>query len=316
MADKKRDDLLVETLNPDMGYFFRTSKKLYETRTKFQDLEIHELPRHGRMLRLDGVFQTSDRDEFLYHEPLAHVGGMTIDGPKTALVIGGGDGGAAEEFLKYKTIEKVVMVELDGGVVDACKEYIPGICGDAFKNPKLDLRIEDGIKYVFETNERFDQVLLDLTDPFGPSIELYTHEFYAQISKIMTDRGILSLHIESPITRPELFSKLYWTLKSVFPIVKPMTNYVPLYGTLWGFALASKTQDPTSVDKKVLSERIAKHNLPQLQFYNEDVHHALFALPNYVRDMIKAEQQPIRKGDTLPVPAGSKRNLFLTETEG
>lgn len=315
MVDKKREDLLVETLNPDMGYFFRTSKKLYETRTKFQDLEIHELPRHGRMLRLDGVFQTSDRDEFLYHEPLAHVGGISIDGPKKALVIGGGDGGAAEEFLKYKTIEKVVMVELDGGVVDACKEHIPGICGDAFNNPKLELLIEDGIKYVFETKETFDQVLLDLTDPFGPSIELYTHEFYAQISKILTDKGILSLHIESPITRPELFSKLYWTLKSVFPIVKPMTNYVPLYGTLWGFALASKTQDPTAVDKKTILDRLGKHDLGKLQFYNEDTHHSLFALPNYVREMIKDEQKPIRKGDTLPVPAGSKRNLNLFEAE-
>jgi spermidine synthase len=315
MPDKKREDILVETLNPDMGYFFRTNKKLYETRTQYQDLEIHELPRHGRMLRLDGVFQTSERDEFLYHEPLAHVGGITIDGPKKALVIGGGDGGAAEEFLKYKTIEKVVMVELDGGVVDACKKYIPGICGNAFNDPKLELRIQDGIQYVFETNETFDQILLDLTDPFGPSIELYTHEFYAQISRILSNEGVLSLHIESPITRPELFSKLYWTLKSVFPIVRPMTNYVPLYGTLWGFALASKTQDPTSVDKKTIVERLAKHQLPGLQFYNEDTHHSLFALPNYIRDLIRTEQQPIRKGDTLPVPAGSKRNLAVYEVE-
>jgi len=315
MAEKKREDLLIETLNPDMGYFFRTSKKIYETRTKFQDLEIHELPRYGRMLRLDGVFQTSDRDEFLYHEPLAHVGGITIDGPKKALVIGGGDGGAAEEFLKYNTIEKVVMVELDCGVVDACKEYIPGICGNAFNDPRLELRIEDGIKYVFETKETFDQVLLDLTDPFGPSIELYTHEFYAQISKILTEKGIVSLHIESPITRPELFSKLFWTLKSVFPIVRPMTNYVPLYGTLWGFALASKTQDPTSVDKKTIVERLAKHQLPELHFYNENTHHSLFALPNYVLEIIKAEQEPIRRGDTLPVPAGSKRNLVIYEGE-
>jgi spermidine synthase len=315
MPDKKREDILVETLNPDMGYFFRTNKKLYETRTQYQDLEIHELPRHGRMLRLDGVFQTSERDEFLYHEPLAHVGGITIDGPKKALVIGGGDGGAAEEFLKYKTIEKVVMVELDGGVVDACKKYIPGICGNAFNDPKLELRIQDGIQYVFETDETFDQILLDLTDPFGPSIELYTHEFYAQISRILSNEGVLSLHIESPITRPELFSKLYWTLKSVFPIVRPMTNYVPLYGTLWGFALASKTQDPTSVDKQTIVERLAKHQLPGLQFYNEDTHHSLFALPNYIRDLIRTEQQPIRKGDTLPVPAGSKRNLAVYEVE-
>ncbi|HRP69748.1 MAG TPA: hypothetical protein PLY93_09485, partial [Turneriella sp.] len=253
--------------------------------------------------------------EFLYHEPLAHVGGISIDGPKKALVIGGGDGGAAEEFLKYKTIEKVVMVELDGGVVDACKEHIPLISNGAFENPKLELRIEDGIKYVFETKEVFDQVLLDLTDPFGPSIELYTHEFYEQIARILSDKGVLSLHIESPITRPELFAKLYWTLKSVFPIVRPMTNYVPLYGALWGFALASKTTDPTTLDKKTIVERLNAHALPSLKFYNEDTHHSLMALPNYVREMLHQKQEPIHKGDTLPVPAGSKRNLYLFEQE-
>ncbi|MBV6492151.1 MAG: Polyamine aminopropyltransferase [Turneriella sp.] len=316
MAGVKREDLLVETLNPDMGYFFRSAKKLFETRTKFQDLEIHELPRHGKMLRLDGVFQTSDNDEFLYHEPLVHVGGISIDGPKKALVIGGGDGGAAEEFLKYKTVEKVVMVELDGDVVEACKEYIPNISNGAFSNPKLELRIEDGIKYVFETKEVFDQVLLDLTDPFGPSIELYTHEFYQQVSKILSDTGVLSLHIESPITRPELFGKLYWTLKSVFNVVRPMTNYVPLYGALWGFALASKKIDPLTVAKDVVLDRLNKHQLGELKFYNEDTHHSLMALPNYVRTMLAQKQTPIHKGDTLPVPAGSKRNLHLYEKEG
>lgn len=315
MSEKRRDDLLIETLNPDMGYFFRSERKLHEERTKFQDLEVHQLPRYGRMLRLDGVFQTSDKDEFLYHEPLAHIPGITIDGPETALVIGGGDGGAAEEILKYNTIKKVVMVELDGGVVAACKKYIPGISNGAFENPKLELRIEDGIKYARETNEKFDHVLLDLTDPFGPSIELYTQEFYSVINSLLTDRGLVSLHIESPITRPELFSKLYYTLKSVFPIVRPMTNYVPLYGTLWGFAIAGRQSDPKNISKEEINARLKKFNLPALDFYNAEMHHALLALPNYILKLLETEQTPIRSGDTLPVPAGSKRNLKLFEID-
>ncbi|MCX7633882.1 MAG: hypothetical protein N2Z22_11180, partial [Turneriella sp.] len=152
-----------------------------------------------------------------------------------------------------------------------------------------------------------------LTDPFGPSIELYTHEFYSQIHSILTDQGVLTLHIESPITRPELFSKLFWTLKSVFPLVRPMTNYVPLYGTLWGFAFASKGADPLAIDKSTVRERLQRHGLAGLQFYNDDTHFALFALPNYIRSLLEPQQAPIRRGDTLPVPAGSKRNLVIYE---
>ncbi|MCS6984489.1 MAG: polyamine aminopropyltransferase [Leptospiraceae bacterium] len=308
-----REDFLIETLNPDMGYFFRSQKKLYETKTQYQDLEIHELPRHGRMLRLDGVFQTSEKDEFFYHEPLAHVPGITIDGPETALVIGGGDGGAAEEILKYPTVKKVVMVELDAGVVEACRQHIPSISAGAFSDPRLSLRIEDGLAYVKSSQEKFDHILLDLTDPFGPSIELYTREFYLELNRLLTDRGLLSLHIESPITRPELFSKLYHTLRSVFPIVRPMTNYVPLYGTLWGFAIAGRQSDPLSISKEEIQKRLSKFGIKNLQFYNPDMHHALLSLPNYILDLLKTPQEPLRSGESLPVPAGSKRNLRLVE---
>ncbi|MCB1202538.1 MAG: polyamine aminopropyltransferase [Leptospiraceae bacterium] len=296
-----------------MGYFFKSGKVLYEGKTKFQDLEVHETPRFGKMLRLDGVFQTSEKDEFLYHEPLAHVPGMSIDGPKTALVIGGGDGGAAEEILKYPTIEKVVMVELDGGVVDACKQYIPEICKNTFDHPKFELRIEDGIKYVKNAPMKFDQVFIDLTDPFGPSIELYTVEFYSAIRDLLTERGSIGLHIESPVTRPELFSKLYYTLKEVFSIVRPMTNYVPFYGTLWGYAFASNSIDPLKIDKSTIQSRIEKFSLPDLQFYNADTHFSLMSLPNWIQKLLAEKQTPIHSGDSLPVPAGSIRNLVLSE---
>lgn len=311
--EKLREDFLIETLNPDMGYFFRSEKKLFEEKTQFQDLEIHELPRHGRMLRLDGVFQTSEKDEFLYHEPLAHVPGITMDGPERALVIGGGDGGAAEEILKYPTLKNLVMVELDGAVVEACKKYIPNISKGAFNDNRMELRIEDGLKYVLHAKEKFDLVFVDLTDPFGPSIELYTHEFYQEINRLLTDRGLLSLHIESPITRPELFSKLYHTLLSVFPIVRPMTNYVPLYGTLWGFAIAGRNSDPLKIRREEIAHRIEKFALKDLEFYNPDTHFALLALPNYIQKLLEKPQSPIRKGDTLPVPAGSERNLRIIE---
>ncbi len=308
MADKKLklealEQYLVEPLSPNMGYYFKTDRELAKMKTRFQDLEVHEFASYGRVLRLDGVFQTSDRDEFLYHEPLAHVPGIAIDGPKTALVIGGGDGGMAEELLKYNTLEKVVMVELDEGVVDASKEYLPGISNGAFESPRLELRIEDGVAYIEKTEEKFDQVILDLTDPMGPSAALYTREFYTSIDRILNPGGVLSLHIESPITRPDIFGSLFWTLKSVFRIVRPMLNYVPLYGTLWGYASASQTSDPLNLTEDEVRDRIKKHGLSQLQYYNEKTHFALLAMPNYVQGIMSKERAPYTAG-SLPDVSG------------
>jgi spermidine synthase len=307
------DDILVESLSPDMGYYFRSKEVIFKTQTEFQDLEVHEFKDYGRILRLDGVFQTSDKDEFLYHEPLTHVAGIAMNGPKKALVIGGGDGGAAEEFLKYPGIEKVVMVELDEGVVEASKKYIPKIAGQAFNSPKLDLRYEDGIKYIQKTDEKFDQVLLDLTDPFGPSMALYTKDFYEDINRILNPGGALTLHIESPITRPAICSGIYWTLKSVYKHVRPMLNYVPLYGTLWGFAIASQTLDPMAISAEEVKKRIADHDLKDLQFYNEHTHFSLMSLPNYVLDLLKEEKQPYTLQNGPNVEGLLVRNLKMVE---
>jgi spermidine synthase len=307
------DDILVESLSPNMGYYFRSQNVLVKTQTEFQSLEVHEFKDYGRVLRLDGIFQTSDRDEFLYHEPLTHVPGICMNGARTSLVIGGGDGGAAEELLKYSTMEKVVMVELDEGVVVASKKYIPDIAKDAFNSKKLELRYEDGIKYIQNTAEKFDHVLLDLTDPFGPSAALYTKNFYEDINRILNPGGALSLHIESPITRPTIFSGLYWTLKSVFKNVTPMLNYVPLYGTLWGFAVASQTLDPQNITKEEIKKRLAHFNMPDLKFYNENTHFSLMSLPNYVKDLIANEQKPYTPDYSPNVESLISRNLKIVE---
>ncbi|MDH4199358.1 MAG: polyamine aminopropyltransferase [Spirochaetia bacterium] len=310
-----REDLLVESLSPDMGYYFKSENVLVRTKTDFQDLEVHDVAHYGRVLRLDGVFQTSDRDEFLYHEPLCHVPGISINGSKTALVIGGGDGGAAEEILKYSTVQKVVMVELDEGVVRASKKYIPGIAGDAFESSKLELRFEDGIKYIRETREKFDHVLLDLTDPFGPSVALYTKDFYSDINRILNPNGMLSLHIESPITRPAIFAGIYWTLKSVFNIVRPMLNYVPLYGTLWGFATASQNVDPMQLAPAEVQKRLDQFRLPDLKFYNANTHFSLMSIPNYISEILSKQTEPFTLKNFPNVEKLINRNLKIVEDE-
>jgi len=312
---KLQRNYMVESLSPDMGYFFKSSNVLFKIKTDYQDLEVHDVDNYGRILRLDGVFQTSERDEFLYHEPLAHVPGITMDGPESALVIGGGDGGAIEEILKYPTAKRVVMVELDQGVVDASIKYIPSISNGAFDSPYVDLKIEDGIKYIKDTKEKFDHVLLDLTDPFGPSVALYTREFYSSVNNILSERGALTLHIESPITRPEVFATLYWTLKSVFKVVRPMLNYVPMYGTLWGYAMASQKYDPMDLTPEKIKERIEKFNLKDLKYYTPETHRSLLTLPPYIQSLINKERKPFTENNLPQIGREHIPNLHIATDE-
>lgn len=310
----------VEWLNANMGYYFRSSKVLFKGKSRFQEMEVHEFAGYGRVLRLDNVFQTSDWDEFLYHEPLAHVPAITLastsTAPQKALVIGGGDGGMIEELLKYNSFEKVVMVELDEQVVEVSKKYLPKISNGAFEDHRTELLFEDGVSYIENSKEKFDQVILDLTDPIGPSVMLYTKEFYQSIANILTEKGTLSLHIESPISRPKVFAQLVWTLKSVFRYVRPMLNYVPMYGTLWAYAVASQGSDPLSLEKSVIQKNIEKFGLKDLKFYNPDTHMALLALPNYVQDLLAKPQETFTRQNPIDIQEGHITDLFLGRKSG
>ncbi len=306
-------EYMVESLNDHMGYYFCSSKLLHKEQTKYQLLEIHEIPKYGRALRLDGILQTSDKDEFLYHEILIHVPAILINGPKRALLIGGGDGGGIEELLKYPTLEKVTMVELDQAVIQRSEEYLPKISNGAFASDKLELFIQDGLEYIKNTKERFDQVILDLTDAFGPSLSLYTQEFYRQIKKIMSPKGILSLHIESPITVSENFKRIYWTLKSIFKSVCPMLNYVPLYGSLWGFATASDYYSPSKISQREVYERLIAHQIKDLKFYNEETHQSIQLIPPYIKELIKKPALVITEENKNSIQKIKQKKMQLTE---
>ncbi len=289
-ADK---EYMVEPLNDYMGYYFCSNHLLCKEKTEYQLLEIHEVPEYGRILRLDGILQTSNKDEFLYHEILVHVPAITMDGPQKALLIGGGDGGGIKEILKYPSLKKVVMVELDECVVERSKEFLPKISNGAFESEKLELHIQNGLEYVRNNAEMdFDQVVLDLTDAFSFSLSLYTKEFYKQVKKTMTRKGVLSLHIESPITMSENFRRIYWTLKSAFKFVRPMLNYIPLYGSLWGFATASDHYDPAHLSINQISKRLKAHELKDLKFYNAQTHQQVQCIPPYIQELIQ-EPAPI-----------------------
>ncbi len=286
--ESKADELLIEWLNPYSAYGYRALKRLETTRTPYQTLEVFDTPQFGKLFRLDGCYMTSERDEFFYHEPIIHTAAISHPKPRRALVIGGGDGGSSEELLKHDSIERVLMVELDPEVVRVAKQYLDKVHRGAFDDPRLEVRIGDGYKFVETTEERFDLVVLDLTDPDTPAHELYTQKFFELIKRVMNEGAFLTLHIGSPIFKPEVVANHVTSLKAVFRHVRPMGVYIPLYGTYWGLACASDHTDPLSVSAEEVDKRITARQIDHLEFYNGQMHHAVFALPNYYRRIVDA----------------------------
>jgi spermidine synthase len=277
---------ILERLNDASGVYFEGT--LIERRqTPFQLLEVYETAELGRIFRLDGFNMTSERDEFFYHENLVHPAAVAHPGPRQALVIGGGDGGSSEELLKHSTLERVHMAELDPEVIEVAKAQFASVHRGAFDDPRLKVTVGDGLAYLRETPVRYDLVSMDLTDPVGPSVELYSPATFALAKRAMTANGALTLHIGSPFSHPARVRSTLANLRRVFKRVTPYFVHIPLYGSIWGFACASDVLDPSAMTSAEVERVIAARGLRDLQYYNGETHRAVFALPNYVRDLLK-----------------------------
>ena len=290
---------VAERLTPDFGFYLREGRLLAQKQSTYQLIEVFDNALFGRVMRIDGCFMTSERDEFFYHEPMVHLPAIAHAGPRSALVVGGGDGGAVEELLKHPGMERVVLAELDADVVQLAREWLGHIHRGAFDDPRMELRIGDARALIASCGERFDQIVLDLTDPFGPALDLYTVEFYQDCRRALNPGGVLSLHLGSPIHLPGSMARIAASLRAAFPIVRPYLQYVPLYGTLWCMAMASDTTDPALLDATEVEARIAARGLQDLQLYNGATHQALLAQPNFVRALLAQPVAPIHRGSTL-----------------
>jgi spermidine synthase len=292
------EHLLMEPLNASTGFYIKATRQIGEWQTKFQKLSIYDTPHFGKLFRLDGFNMTSEKDEFVYHENLIHPAATAHAGPKNVLIIGGGDGGSSEEVLKHPSVEQVTMVEIDAEVIRVAKEHFGAVHNGVFDNPKLRVLIEDGLRFVRETKQKFDLVVLDLNDPMGPAEPLYSTEFFQQCRAILAPGGALTLHLGSPAAQAAQVAEISGRLNSVFRIVRPFTMFVPLYGSLWAMACASDKLDPKSFTADEIDRRIEHRKLIELQYYNGETHEAVFALPNFVRDMVAPPRlrQPARGG--------------------
>ena len=276
---------IFERLNDASGVYFEATL-LERRQTPFQLLEVYESPELGRILRLDGFNMTSERDEFFYHENLVHPAAVAHPDPKRALVIGGGDGGSSEELLKHSTVERVHMAELDPDVIEVAKKHFAKVHRNVFGDARLQVTVGDGLEYLRRTAVRYDLVSMDLTDPVGPSVELYSPATFALAKGAMASGGALTLHMGSPISHPQRVRQTLQNLLQVFKRVAPYFVHIPLYGSTWGFACASDTLDPRALTPAQVEDVIARRAIGDLQYYNGDTHRAVFALPNYIKALL------------------------------
>ena len=280
-------DLMTEQLTDDWGFYIRSARRLEKFRSAFQAVEVHDSEQFGKLFRLDGHFMTSEGDEFFYHENLVQLAALSHPEPERALIIGGGDGGSAEELFKHPSIVSVTLAEIDAAVVDISRRYLGNVHRGALDDPRLELVIGDGFGFVRTTTGRYDLIVLDLTDPGGPSELLYTRDFYRACASRLKPQGALTLHIASPIAHPQRIREALANLRSGFAVVTPYLASVPLYGGMWMMACASATLDPKSVSAEEIDRRIASRGIANLQYYNGDMHRAALALPNFVRELVR-----------------------------
>jgi spermidine synthase len=277
---------LVERLNPTFGYFYKAGKTLHRGKTKWQNMEIIESEEFGNVLLLDGVTQVTSRNEFLYHEPMVHPALVSHPDPKDVLIIGAGDGGILREVLKHP-VQKAVMAELDGGVVDFCERLMPEINNGAFADKRYRLEVGDGRKFVEATKERFDAVIMDMTDPFGPSVMLYTKEFFQHVKSTFKDsRSLFVMHTESPISRPNTFKQCHRTLSEVFTYRRTFYLYIHMYAVLWSITVCSDGTDVAEISPGEIASRLAARGIGGLKAYSPQTHHSMLGEFPFISDLL------------------------------
>lgn len=276
----------TEWHNADVATQLRIKRRLLDCQTSFQRLEVVETELFGNAFLLDGHLMSAEGDEWFYHENLNQLAAVTHPSPRSALIIGGGDGGSARQLLMHPSIERIVVCELDAAVIAMARRYLPRIHQGSLDDPRVELVICDGFDYVARRREPVELLVLDLTDPQGLAAPLYSRHFFAECARLLGSEGILSLHLCSPQLQPQLFTHLMTELSAVFACVRPILVPVLLYGGLWSLVCASQSQDPKALTQDEITRRLAQRQIHNLNYYNAETHTAALALPNFVRDLL------------------------------
>lgn len=302
MKEHRNSNWFFDNLSPEEGHIHGIKKTLYSAETEYQSMEILETGSYGKCLILDGKMQSSEVDEFIYHEALVHPAMLTHPKPESVFIVGGGEGATLREVLRHKTVKRAVMVDIDEEVVDRCRELLPEYHQGAFDDPRAELQYMDARKYLEDTNEKFDVIIIDISEPVeeGPAYLLYTQEFYNIVTERLTGSGIITQ--QTGTISPNFllnYTAVNNTLSTVFPVVSPYYANIPSFGRPWGFTLASKNVDPLSLPTEEVDKRIDKRIKGKLNFYDGITHQGVFRIPKYLREANRKQKRVIR--DTEPL---------------
>lgn len=293
----------LETIFPELVMMLRVQKVLYSGKTEYQNVEILESDIYGRSLVLDGKTQSTERDEHIYHESLVHPAMLMHSDPRVVFIGGGGEGGTLREVLSHRSVEQVVMLDLDREVVDLCRHYLPKHHQGSFDDPRVDLRHQDARAYLRDCDQQFDVMIMDLVDPMegGPAYLLYTQEYYNIVRSRMKPGGILVTQSGPAgfLTHQECFTTIVNTLKGIFADARGYHIHVPAFQTLWGISLASDSPLPDFSQPETVDELIARRISKPLRFYDGITHQSMFNLPRFLRLGIQDESRINR--DEAPV---------------
>ena len=275
----------TEKHTPNVRFSIKVDRQLYSGKSEFQRIDIFDSREFGRFLTLDGYMMLTEKDEFIYHEMISHVPMAVHPKAKNILVIGGGDGGTVREVLRYPTVEKIDLVEIDELVVEVCKKFLPQTAG-ALCDPRVNFYFEDGLKFIRHCKNEYDVIIVDSTDPFGPGEGLFTKEYYGNCYKALKDDGIMVNQHESPFYTEDAYAmqRAHKRIVESFPISRVYQVHIPTYPSgHWLFGFASKKYHPVNDLNSVKWNALGL----KTRYYNPKLHAGSFYLPNYVEELLK-----------------------------
>ncbi|MDA1189675.1 MAG: polyamine aminopropyltransferase [Chloroflexi bacterium] len=293
-----------EIVSPGVTQGERIVRVHHDSQTPYQHVMIQDTEAFGRTLVLDDKTQSSEADEFIFHEALVQPSMIVHPKPKSVFIAGGGEGATAREALSHRSVERVVMVDLDQEVVELCKKYLGKTHHrGAFDDPRLELRHEDALKYLENTKERFDVVIVDIPDPLeaGPAYLLFTQEFYKLVTSRLNPNGIMVAQSgpTGPIYQSDCFAPVAKTIASVFPVSAQCEAYIPAFSTTWGFVIGSTGPDPRKLTPATVNSRIASRVTEPLRYYDGTTHRGMFNLPKYLRKALADEKRIITNANPI-----------------
>ena len=297
------DKWYIERITPELVQMSSIDGVLYSGKSKYQTVEVLENGCFGRCLVLDGKTQSTQSDEFIYHQSLVQPAMVAHPNPKKVFIAGGGEGATAREVLRHNTVKRAVMVDLDQEVVEVCQKYLPEHHQGAFDDPRLELNFEDASAFLRDTDERFDVIVLDLSDPMdgGPAYLLYTLDFYTMVRDRLASGGIMVTQSgpASLINHTEVYTAINYTLNQVFPTVVPYSANIQSFGETWGFNIASLGPNPADLIPDEVDARLKQRGLEPMDFYDGVTNQSIFSLPAYLRAGIAAETRTITTENPL-----------------